>query len=548
MTSNFTYTKQYFEKRRFEMNEEFNSIKPDLQELADYLLPRMSRFLVNDINKPIKKSKKIVDSCPLIAVKNFASGMQSGATSVATRWFKSQINDERLMRNYEIQKWCYFQEELTRRILQKSNFYQLLLGAYKQLGVFGFACMSMDSDYDTVVNFRLLPMGSYCVSKNWKGDVDTVCRNYQEKAKNIVQKYGEENCSQEIIEASKNTPEKYFELVHFVEPNKEKQKNSPLSKHKEYISVVYQVGADKIISKAGFDRFPYAFFESETNGEDTYPNSCPAIDALPDIKQLFSMVKEYGKAVKKLVTPPYKGPAALKNKKISDAAGMFTEEDENGRGLSPVYEINARVLELKQEINEIKETIKTHFYNDLFAVIMQTAERGRTATEVNEIKEEKMVLLSPLLDQIHKTLRVILDWIFFEELETGILPQPPEEVQGKELEMEFISTLAQAQKAKGLAALERFTTFTVNLAQAVDPTVAQKLNADKIVESYGSVANINPEFIKPEEELEEIRKKLQEQQEQQKQLEAFERGSKMIQNIGGIDAVGSDLLSRTGLG
>ncbi len=58
-------------------------------------------------------------------------------------------------------------------------------------------------------------------------------------------------------------------------------------------------------------------------------------------------------------------------------------------------------MELKQSNDELKETIKEHFYNDLFAVILNTAERGRTATEVNEVKEEKMVLLSPLLDQVH---------------------------------------------------------------------------------------------------------------------------------------------------
>ena len=447
----FTYSKNYLEKRRKEMDDEFNNIKPDLQELSEYIQPRMSRFLVTDVNKPIKKSKKILDSCPLIAVKNFASGMQSGATSAATRWFKSEIKDQNLMKNQEVAIWCHHHEELTRKILQKSNFYQLLLGAYKQLSVFGFACMAMESDYDTVVSFRLLPIGSYRMSRNFKGEVDTIARHYQEKVKNIVAKYGYDKCSDSVKSAFEKSPEQMFELVHFVEPNKEKDMFSPLADKKEFISIVYEVGSGNILHKSGYTRFPYAVFETEINGEDTYPNSSPAIDALPDIKQLVTMTKEYAKAVKKLVSPPLKGPSALKGKKISDAASTFTAEDADGRGLSPIYEINVRVLELKQEIENIKDVIRTHFYNDLFAVIMQTAERGRTATEVNELKEEKMVLLSPLLDQVHKGLRVILDWIFYEELETGILEPPPDIIQGKALEMEFISTLAQAQKAKGLA-------------------------------------------------------------------------------------------------
>lgn len=548
MAEKFSYTKNYFEKRRAEFDEEFNNIKADLQELSDHFLPRMSRFLVNDVNKPIKKSKKILDSCPLISVKNFASGMQSGATSAATRWFKSQIKNQKLMQNHDVMIWCNKHEDLTRRILAASNFYQLLIGVYKQLAVFGFACMSMESDFDTVVNFRLLPMGSYRMSKDAKGEVDTIARNYKEKARNIVNKYGKENVSEEILSASENKPEQLFELVHFVEPNKEHNPKSPFAKNKKYISATYEVGTGNIIKKSGFDRFPYVVFESEVNGEDTYPNSCPAIDALPDVRQLMSMTKELGKAIKKIVSPTYRGPASFKNLKISDASGMFIPDDDNGNGLTPVYEVNIRVLELKEEIKELKETIKTHFYNDLFAVILNTAERGRTATEVNEIKEEKMVMLSPILDQVHKSLRKILEWILFECIDLKILETPPEIIQGEELEMEFISTLAQAQKAKGLASLERFTTFTVNLAQAIDPTILQKLNGDKIVDDYAAIANINPEHLRPNEEVEAAREELKKQQQAQQQMQQMQQGAEMVKNMGGIDAFGPDLLERVGVG
>ena len=56
----FVYSTEYFEKRRSQLDNTFNQIKPDLQELSEYFAPRMSRFLVSDINKPIKKSKKFL--------------------------------------------------------------------------------------------------------------------------------------------------------------------------------------------------------------------------------------------------------------------------------------------------------------------------------------------------------------------------------------------------------------------------------------------------------------------------------------------------------
>ncbi len=549
----FVYSTEYFEKRRSQLDNTFNQIKPDLQELSEYFAPRMSRFLVSDINKPIKKSKKILDSITLTAVKNFASGMQSGATSAATRWFKAQMKKKELNQIPEVKQWCSDQEELTRRILAGSNFYQLMLGVYKQLGSYGFSCLSMESDYDTVVNFKLLPIGSFRYGKDHRSEIDTLCRHFKESAKNIVEKYGYEKCSDEVKSAYDNNSDAYFELCYFVERNKEYKPDSPLSKFKRFKAVTYEIGKKTFLEDKGFERFPFAVFEAEVNGEDNYPSNCPGIEALPDARQLMAQVKEYSKAIKKLVSPLYKGPASLlKEKGLTDAPGHIIPEDDQGRGISTVYEVNPRVLELKQSNDEIKEVIKEHFYNDLFAVILNTAERGRTATEVNEIKEEKMVLLSPLLDQVHKALRTILDWIFYECIKTGIMPQPPEEIMAEEMETEFISALALAQKVKGISSIERFTTFTTNLAQAIDPTLVYKINGDQIIDDYAEIANINPAHVIPTEDVnkrrEQIAKQQAEQQAQQQTLQTLQQGSEMIKNMGGVDSVGGDLMTRMGIG
>ena len=314
-------------------------------------------------------------------------------------------------------------------------------------------------------------------------------------------------------------------------------------------SVYYESDSNeaKFLSKSGFDKFPYAVFEAEVNGDDVYPCECPGVNALPDVKQLMTMVKEYAKAVKKIVCPTYKGPASLKNKKLADVPGAYIEEDENGRGISPVYEINPRILELKQEKDELKQTIKEHFYNDLFAMILSTAQRGRTATEVNELKEEKMVLLSPLLEQIHCSLRQILSWIYDEQVRVGILSPLKKEYQNYKLEIEFVSSLAQAQKVINIASIERFTTFVSNIANAIDPVLKSKLNGEKIIEDYAAFANISPTQIVPSDEIDKIRTELKNSQTQNNQIQALKDGSQIIQNMGGVDSFGSDLLARFGV-
>lgn len=550
---NVKYDKKYFEQRRAELKNIFDQIKPDLQDLADYFAPNAVRFIARNINKPHVKSKKILDSTTFIAVRNFASGMMTGATSPTRRWFKTGImnrDNKKNKMNYAAKLWCSNQAELSRKILYASNFYQLLPEVYEQLGVFLFSCMAMEKDYDNVANFKVLPIGSYYYSKDGRGVVDTVCRNYMESAKNLVERYGLENCSDAVQQVYKARPNDMFEIVHFVEPNREYKEGSPISAQKKFISVTYEVGngTTSFLKKAGFDKFPYVVFEASCNGEDAYPSKGCGIYALPDAKQLMSMIKELGKAVKKMVSPAYQGSASLKNKRLSDNPGFFNEDGDNGAGIRPIHEVNPQVLELKNIIAELRENIKSIFYNDLFAMILNTAERGRTATEVNELKEEKLVLLSPLLEQIHTALKQILDWLFYTEMEAGILPEVPQELEGEEIEIEFISTLAQAMKAQNISSMERFITFTANMAQAVDPVLIKKIKGEKMIDDYADFANIDPNQIAPNEELEALRQQQAEKQAQAEQMQQLQAGSEMIKNIGGSDSYGAELLKRLGMG
>lgn len=544
-------TKKFFEQRRAELDAPFNEIKADLQELADYFYPRSVRFLAKNVNKTNKRrNKKILDSTPITAVRNFSSGMMSGATSPAQNWFKFKIRNYNMENDYEVKSWCAQVEKLMRDAFNASKIYTKLPIIYKQLGVFGFAALSLESDFDDIFVCKVLPIGSYRYAKNYKGQVDTFVREYSETAKNIVEQFGEDNVSDAVKNANKENPQGYFELIHFVMPNPNFDTTKAWAKNKKYISVYYEKSSteNKFLSESGFDKFPYVVFEAETNGEDVYPSDCPGINALPDVKQLFEMIKEYAKAIKKIVSPPLKGPAKYKDRTISTLPEAYTPDaDDGGEGVRPVHEVNPRILELSQQIETMKNTVKEHFYNDLFAMILNTAERGRTATEVNELKEEKMVLVSPLLEQIHTGLDLIHCWCFEEFLRVDILPEPPEQIQGGELEIEFVSTLAQAQKVQKIASMERFSTFTINLANTLDPMLRGKINGSKMIDDYADFANIDPSQINPTEYVEQMRAVQEQKQQQQEQLAAIQQGTEMIKNMGGVDAIGAELAARVGM-
>ena len=116
------------------------------------------------------------------------------------------------------------------------------------------------------------------------------------------------------------------------------------------------------------------------------------------------------------------------------------------------------------------------------------------------------------------------------------------------MEIEFVSTLALAQKVKGISSIERFTTFTVNLSQMTDPTLIYKINVDQIVDDYAEIANVNPEHVVSTDEVNKKRKEIAEKQAQQEQMQAIQQGTEMIKNMGGIDSFGGNLASRLGVG
>lgn len=549
------YSKKYFEKRLKELEVNYNTMLPLWRELAKYFLENQARFLAKDVNKTPKKNN-LLDSFPLLALRNYISGMMSGATNPAKKWFKTAVENNQNEDDYEIKMFCAQVSHLFRDIFFASNFYQSLPELYGQNGVFAIGVMALEKDYDTIMRTKVLPVGSFRIARDEKGVVNTLYRVYTETASNLVEKFGEDNVSDTVKDAIRNgNSETPFEIVHAVEPNRKYKKNSVWAEDKKYISVYFERAAKKctkLLRKSGMDVFPYVVFGGTTNGENVYPTGSPGMTALADTKQLITMIREYGKAVKKMVSPAYTGNAKNINKvkNLNDNSGSFipsAKDDSNT--IRPIHEVNPTGLSpLYDCIEQTKNSIGQIFYNDLFAMMVNTNRRQITATEIDERREEKMVLLSPLLEQMHTALKQVFDWLFHVCLEEGIIPPVPQSIQGMDLKIEFVSTLAQAQKASSIVGMERFVTFAANTAQAIgDPLLAKKVNGAKMIDDYADFANIDPDQIVPTEVVEQAKAAQAQQMAAQQMINQAQQGSEIVDNIAGNSASRNEVLNMLGL-
>ena len=130
-------------------------------------------------------------------------------------------------------------------------------------------------------------------------------------------------------------------------------------------------------------------------------------------------------------------------------------------------EVRIDLSHLTEDIAEVQGRIKQAFYADLFLMMAESDRREITAREVDERHEEKMLMLGPVLERLHdELLDPLVTRVFNIMARAGLfadIPLPPA-LRVEHLQVEFISMLAQAQKAVATGAIERFWQFGGQIA------------------------------------------------------------------------------------
>jgi hypothetical protein len=227
----------------------------------------------------------------------------------------------------------------------------------------------------------------------------------------------------------------------------------------------------------------------------------------------------------------------MKSRDVDTLPGGITYVDAASAsvGIRPAYEVNLDLSHLLADIQDVRERIKSCFYADLFLMLANGVDQRMTATEVAERHEEKLLMLGPVLERMHnEILDPLVDITFTRMVEAGIVPPPPQEMQGMELHVEFVSMLAQAQRAISTNAVDRFVSNLGAIAQ-MKPEVLDKFDADHWADAYSDMLGIDPELVVPGEKVAIIRKQRAQAVQAQQQLAAISQGADAAKKLGTID-------------
>lgn len=535
-----------------ELKNERSTFDSHWREISDYVLPRRARFTVSDVNKGERKNQKIIDSTATLAARTLRSGMMSGVTSPARPWFRLSVQDPDLAQFKPVETWLYDVSNRMTGIFLRTNLYNVLPVVYGDLGVFGTAAMVVEEDFDEVVRFYPFPIGSYCLANDHRLKVNVFQREFRMTVRQLVNKFGKlkddgsgkpdwsvfSNQVRSLWESGNY--EAWIDVIHIVKPNPDYDPRKTGPWYKKFVSYYYEdacfggkIREEKFLRKAGYDYFPVLAPRWEISGEDVYGTSCPGMDSLGDIKQLQVGERRGAQAIEKMVNPPMTGPTSLKNTRASIAAGDITYVDarDQGSAFRPAHETNLRIDLLEGKQQQIRSRIQRSFYEDLFLMLATMDRANITATEIAERKEEKLLALGPVLEQLNQDLLdPLIDVTFDIMLKQGYIPEPPKELQGMDLKVEYVSVMAQAQKLVGINSIERFAGFAGQVA-SMKPDIWDKVNIEAVIDTYADMLSVPPTVLNDEEEVAAIRNERAQAAAQQQQVEQLAQVSASAKNL-----------------
>jgi hypothetical protein len=537
------------------------------RELADFILPRRYKWLItqNQQNRGSPINQHILDSTGTLSARNLAAGIFSGVCPPTRPWIRYKWGKIDSTQSGPIPIWLKQCEDLTYAVLAASGFYTAMAVFLFDLVVFGTAALLIYEDFDNVISCINPCFGEYYVDIDGKYRPVIFYREFTYTISQCVDEFGWENCSSMIQNAYDNASGAYLTreviIAHAIEPNTEPEKYGIPANFK-YRETFWEWGGTTtpqggtiskgFLRKRGFTERAAIVGRWDLVANDPYGRS-PGMDALPDIKQLQQETRRKAQGIDKGINPPLVADAQLKNQPASLLPGgitflqglMTTGND----GMKPTYgSWKPDIVAITADIALVQARIKDTFFNNLFQVASQFETRSNiTAVEWDMRKSESLVMLGPVLDRLRfEVLSPIIDRVWGIMNRANIIPTPPGEVAGQNVDVEFVSILQTSQQAAMAGSIERMLQMASTMA-GIDPAVTDNIDFDMAFDIYAKMLATDPRIIRAPAQLTAIRKQRAQQQAQQQQLQSAETLAKAGANASNIDVGGGQNLVQRAL-
>lgn len=501
------------------------------QDLADYMLPRKNSITQKKTSGD-KRNEVIYDGTALQAVDLLGASLHGMLTSPSVPWFELSAGNPSLDSNYEIKQWLEETTNVMRNAFSLSNFNMEVHEAYIDLVVFGTAAMYSEF-VDGKLRFSTRHISEFFITEDNHGRVDSLYRWHKDSARVLVQKFGLDEVGERIAKIYSKEPDQEIQIIHAVFPRDEYDATKIDKLNKPYESLYLDGENGKLISQGGFDEFPYVVPRFLKSTGEHYGRSV-AMNALPDVRMLNLMSKTIIMASQKQIDPPLLVPDDGFALPIRTAPSSINFYRAGGRDTITPLNTQANIpLGLNME-DQRRSAIRSAFFVDQ---ILSGRAPNMTATEVLQRNEERMRVLGPVLGRLtDELLRPLIDRTYALLDRAGLISEPPESLQGADINIEYVSPMARAAKSSGLNSTMQAIQMLMPLSESMP--IMDYINGDGIVKHVVQSLGVPTQVIRSDAEVKALRKQraekeaeMAEQEQTQKDIYTAAQAGQAMTNI-----------------
>jgi len=283
-----------------------------------------------------------------------------------------------------------------------------------------------------------------------------------------------------------------------------------------YASMYICMETKMILAESGFQELPYVVPRFlKATGE--VMGRSPAMVALPDVKMINLMSKTIIQAAQKMIDPPLLVPDDGFLLPIRTQPGGLNFYRSGSRDTITPLQTGANIpIGLNME-EQRRLAIRSAFFVDQ---LLSGNTPNMTATEVIQRQEERMRVIGPVLGRLmNEMLRPLIDRAFALMWRAEMLARPPEILQGIDVDIEYVSPLARAQKSSSVNGVMRALEILMPLSQQLP--VGDHIDPDGLVTYLTEALGVPKKVLKPQSVVDEEREQraMMQQEQMERQME-----------------------------
>lgn len=508
-----------------------SSFDKALDDITFYVLPEYEAQ--NERNKGDEVPDRPASSAATDAAVLLGGHLFSHTVNTGEQWFTLRPPGGADDDDDDLKHWLDHAQRVALKAIQNSNFNEAFGEMCTLLGTYGTGALSIDFDNDREeLVFRNHPInGNVYLVEDHNGRVNGLYRMLRMTAEQAVERFGD-GLPDKVMQ-SFGDPSKAYEKHEFIQhigvnPNYDPERLE--SESMRFRSVYVYRAEEKVVKTSGFRTFPFACPRFLKVRDWTYGYGA-GHSALPSIRELNRAEANFMDAYEMEAWPTVWLPdeEAVETSEIAPRAVNYYDPQ---LGAPFQLKTNGNAGALYQRIQQLEQRIDRHFFVDVFLAVSARYGQQKTAREVDEIAEEKLSSIGPMISRLQsECFAPLIERVVDILMDQGIIDPAPESIAGKGFRVVYTSRVDSKLASIEVGQFLRAATEVGSLMEleANFPRLARVLKTTESAIDILERRNVNMDLIVPERE----RKKMDEAEAQA--MQQAKEQELMAQHGGKVD-------------